>query len=186
MRAVAHAGRHTHHILAAKPHLITNHQRIRTPSRRENRVRNPTKIAKMPHTAVQNRPPTRKTARRRLAGGHHRTKNHRKNPGGPCPPSFPTGNQIDCGNFNTPVGRVWIPVLQCRWGCVFSDSSTPSSASTVVCGGRKRKGRRNPPLFPPPQTTARGKSARYFQRETGAALPCKNGNVGLMELRRRQ
>ncbi|OCX76096.1 hypothetical protein A6M27_16130 [Acidithiobacillus thiooxidans] len=41
-------------------------------------------------------------------------------------------------------------------------------------------------FFPPPQTTARGKTARYFQRKTGAALPCKNGTVGLMELRRCQ
>jgi hypothetical protein len=73
-------------------------------------------------------------------------------------------------------------------GVFFSDSLTPQVQLQrwFVVEGKEKATAATHLFFPPPQTTARGKSARYFQRETGAALPCKNGNVGLMELRRRQ
>ena len=145
---MAHAGRHTHHVLASRQAAPHHHQRFRTPSRRETRVRNPAESTGKPRPDAQSHPLTQKTARRRLASGITGQKTTERTPRRTRVRRHFRPEASNPGNFNTPVGCVWIPILQCRWGCFFSDSSTSSSASTVVCGGRKRKGLRTHPLFP--------------------------------------
>ncbi len=158
---MAHAGRHTHHVLAAKPHPH-HYQHIRTSCRRETRVRNPAESTGMPHPDAQSRRQHRKPPADDSQAAITGQKTTERTPADHGPPSFPTGNQCSPGNFNTPVGGVWIPILQCRWGC-FPLIHPVQRQRWLVVEGEKGH-RRNPPLFPTnhklPQA---GNFARYVQ-----------------------